>query len=138
MASGCVRITVVAEKVGAILHDTAEIGAKLTVACQWKKQEDIEMIVERETADSIEVTKFECDAYVDGGSGGVRLTCLVDDVTETTIGEILGITELSPTPKSWSGSVTLTGKKFQFLWYYHQDTKRKYVYTLNRKVHLKV
>jgi len=137
MASGCVIITVVAPKVGVCMHDTAEIGSKLVKACTWYEQTDIEMIIERETANTIEVTKVEFDAYVDAGSGGVRVTCLIDDVTEDMICEILGITETAPTYKSWEGSVVFSGKKFQFLWYYHQDTARKYVYTLNRKVSLK-
>jgi len=137
MGIGSVRIVAVAEKVGVCLHDTPEIGSKLVKTCTWYEQTDIEMIIERETANTIEVVKVEFDAYVDAGTGGVRITCLIDDVTEEMICEILGITETSPTYKSWTGSKTFSGKKFQFLWYYHQDTARKYVYTLNRKVHLK-
>jgi len=137
VASGCVRIVAVAVAIGVILHDTAEIGAKLVKACTWYVQPEIEMIVERATANSIEVTKVEFEAYVDAGSGGVRVTCLIDDAVEEPICEITGITETAPAYKSWEGSVTFSGKKFQFLWYYHQDTARKYVYTLNRKVHLK-
>jgi len=132
-----VKMLVTAEKVGICLHDTAEVSAKLVRACTWAEQEDIEMIVEREVADSVEVTKVCFDGYVDGGSGSVRITCLADEITEETVCEITGIAETSPTPKSWEGSKVMSGKKFQFKWYYHQDTARKTVYTLNREVHLK-
>jgi len=136
LGSGKCVVTVVAAAVGIILHDTPEISAKLVRACTWYEQEEIEMLVERETTGDVEITKVECDAYVDAGTGTVRVLCRYNG-SEVIICE-LTVTETEPTYKSWTGSVALTAKMFRFVWVYHQDTARKIVSTLNRKVSLTV